>query len=148
MSHTSIINSVVFSDVAALRSAIKELASLGVKCELLENAIPRAYYIKQAGMGIAPLVVKLTDGPYDVGLYQRQGTSEYEARADFYAGYVEKVLGVSCPVGGNKDQAKMGKLYQMYAVHAATRKAIQEGHQVSRVNQADGSVQLEVSVAA
>lgn len=148
MSHTSTISNIIISDVHSLRSAIKELTDQGVRCELLKDAIPRAYFSDQQGMGKAPYVVKLVDGKYDVGLYENKEGQGYEARADFFGGHIEKLLGVNDSSPSNPGQAKMGKLYQMYAVHAATRKAIQNGHQVRRINQLNGGVQLEVTVAA
>ena len=59
MSHTTAIDSVIISDVAALQAAITELSREGISCELLENAKPRAYYSSQEGLGQARYVVKL-----------------------------------------------------------------------------------------
>lgn len=147
MSHTSTINSIAITDQAALRSAIIELKQRGVNCELLENATPRAYYDTQDGMGQAPLVMKLNDSPYDVGFYPRaDGQEGFEARTDFFSGHVERVLGAPAGEGENREQAKMGKLYQMYAVHAATNKAVMQGYSVSRNEKADGTIQLQVTV--
>ncbi len=148
MSHTSTINAAVITDVHALRAAINDLKQAGVKCDLLENAVPRAYYSSQRGMEKADLVVKLHDSKYDVGLYKQEGKNSYEARTDFYNHQVEGVLGVTPQGEETPDQARLGKLLNAYAVNAATRKASQQGYQVSRVNNSDGSVQLRLQVSA
>lgn len=145
MSHTTTIESVTISDIYALKSAVAELKQNGINCELIENATPRAYYNNQSGLEEAPYVLKLEDCQYDVGFYKRQDGS-YEARADFWAGHVEKVLGSPAREGESADQARLGKLYQTYAVHAATRKAIEQGYSVNRVVKDDGTIQLVVQV--
>lgn len=143
MSHTSTIDAIVFTDMGALQAAINELKATGVDCELLENIKPRAYYDNQQGMGVAPYVVKLNKAQYDIGLYKNDDGG-YEARTDFYGGSVEKELGVTdASVTG--EQKKMGKLYQMYGTHAATRKAIQQGYGVTRSTKADGTIQLRIA---
>lgn len=147
MSHTTSIDAVVITDIAALRSAITELKRNGISCDLLENAIPRAYYPNQEGLGEAPFVVKLSDSKYDVGLY-RTDKGNYEARADLYNNQVANVLGVTPKEGETKQQAALGKLYQMYAIHATTRKATQQGYVVNRTAKNDGTVQLQIAVAA
>lgn len=146
MSHTTTIDAVVISDKSVLEAAIADLKKEGIRCDILENAKPRAYYASQAGMGQAPLVVKLHDAQYDVGLYDREDGKGYEARTDFWGGSVAKVLGVAQAEGETKEQAGLGKLFNRYAVAAATRQAIRQGYQVRRINKDDGSVQLRVAV--
>lgn len=146
MSHTSTIKDVVFADIDALKAAIHELRSNGISCEMLENALPRAYYQNQDGMNtVAPYVLKLTDSPYDVGFYPTEGG--LEARCDLYGGHIQKVLGVAVKAGPNesRERAAMGKLYNLYAVHATTRAAIRKGFKVNRINNTDGSVQLRIA---
>lgn len=143
MSHTTTIDAIMFTDMGALQAAINELKATGVDCELLQNIKPRAYFSDQKGMGVAPYVVKLNDARYDIGLYESE-EGGYEARTDFYGGTVEKQLGVQ-DNEVSAEQRKMGKLYQMYGVHAATRKAVQQGYGVNRVNKADGTVQLRIA---
>ncbi len=142
MSHTTTIATLLLSDETAIRAAIAELASKGVKCELLENAIPRAYYSDQ--MGQADMVVKLGASRYDVGLY-KQADGNYEAKADFWGHDVENALGAKPAKDDNATQAKLGKFFSLYAAHAATRKAVQQGYQVRRIDNADGSIQLQVT---
>lgn len=143
MSHTATIKTLMLSDKKAIESAVAELKSKGLKCDLLENAVPRAYYSNQTGMGKADMVVKLHDSKYDVGLYK---TDEgYESRCDFWDGQIERQLGVTAGKDDNHQQAKLGKLYNAYAVHAASRAAIQKGYQVTRNDKADGSTQLTVT---
>lgn len=142
MSHTTTISTLLLSDETALRAAVSELASKGVKCELLENAIPRAYYSDQ--MGRADMVVKLNNSRYDVGLY-KQEDGNFEAKADFWGHDVERALGATPGKDDDTTQAKLGKLFSTYAVHAATRKAVQQGYSVRRIDNADGSIQLQVT---
>jgi Protein of unknown function (DUF1257) len=142
MSHTTTISTLLLSDETAIRAAIAELSSKGVKCELLENAVPRAYYDNQ--MGQADMVVKLDNSRYDVGLYKKaDGT--FEAKADFWGKDVEKALGANPAKDDNATQAKLGKFFSLYAAHAATRKAVQQGYSVRRIDKADGGIQLQVT---
>ena len=145
MSHTTAINAIKITDVSALKSAIVELKAHGVKCDLLENAVPRAYYEGQEGLGKADFVVNLKDATYDVGLYQDEDKKGYTARCDFYRGSIEDVLGSTREEGEDAEQAKLGKLYQTYAIHAATNAAVQQGYSVQRINQEGGRVQLQVT---
>jgi hypothetical protein len=144
MSHTSTVRHVLISSIPALREAAKELNSSGVPCALVENAKPRAYFSTQEGMGVAPYVLQLGAGcPYDVGFYPTQDGKGYEARTDLFMGHVGKLLGVA---GGGVDaQQQLGRLYQLYAVHAATAVARAKGHMVSRRVKPDGTIALEVT---
>lgn len=150
MSHTSVIKAIVISDVRALRAAIKELKREGVKCDLLENAVPRAYYTNQDGLGKADFVVKLDDSKYDIGLYQNKEIGGYEARADLFnaSNNIAKVLGVTQANGKSRESAALGKLYQKYAVNAAERQALEQGYSTQRNTLQDGSVQLTLTAAA
>ena len=144
MSHTTTIDAIMFTDMGALQAAINELKATGVDCELMQNLTTRAYYNNQQGMGTADYVVKLNDAKYDVGLYASEDGGGYEARTDFYGGTVEKQLGVQdAAVAG--EQRKLGKLYQMYGVHGATRIAVQQGYAVNSVHKEDGTIQLRVA---
>lgn len=144
MSHTSEISNIVFQDVAALTAAVNELSGKGIKCALVKDATPRAYYSNQQGMGKASYVLQLHDAPYDVGFYPTATGKGYVARTDLFAGHVARVLGATAAPGETAQQAALGKLNQAYAIHAATRKAVQQGMSVQRVNNADGSVRLVV----
>ena len=146
MSHTTSIGSVVISDISALNAAIRELKAEGVNCELLENAVPRAYYEDQPDMGLAPIVVKLNDATYDVGLYDN-GKGGFEARTDFYGGSVERELGTKQFEDGEREQAKLGKLFQRYAVCAAENHASMNGYVAQRDLKADGTIQLVLNAA-
>lgn len=146
MSHTTTIDAVAITDVDALKAAIKELKDNGIRCDLLENKKPRAYSANQEGMAHpADFVLHLHDSPYDVGLYKNEDNA-YEARTDLWNNHVAKILGVPAGPGESKEQAALGKLFQTYAIHAATRKAVQQGYNVTRVTKEDGSVQLRVAV--
>ena len=147
MSHTTKIESVVVTDVAALHAAIQELKREGVNCDLLENAKPRAYFQDQQGMGQAPYVIKLHNSKYDVGLYQTDNGAGFEPRCDFWAGEVERQLGGKARAGENADQARLGKFFQHYAVCAAERKAIAQGYATRRNKLEDGTIQLVCTAA-
>ena len=144
MSHTATIKTLMLSDKHAITAAIAELKTKGVDCDLLENAVPRAYYKDQKGMGAADMVIKLHDSKYDVGLYRTEDGT-YESRCDFWDGQIERQLGVTPGKDDSRDQAKLGKFYRSYAAHAASRAAIQKGYQVSRVDNSDGSIRLTVN---
>lgn len=146
MSHTTSIDDILFTDISALQAAIAELQAAGVDCSLAKGEKPRAFYAEQQGMGVADYVIKLPSARYDIGLYYNAEKKGYEARTDFFAGSVEAAVGTS-PVGvANPVRAKMGRLYQTYAVHAATRKAVQQGYSVTRREGKDGLIQLVVNV--
>lgn len=147
MSHTTTINSVTITDIAALRAAAEELTRRGMSVSLEENAKPRAFYKDQEGLGMAPYVLRLHEAEYDVGFYPKQGEDGYEARTDFYGGSVSQVLGVEPKKGDNPDQARLGKLYQAYAVEAAINEASRRGYNPQKVELDNGTVQLRIDVA-
>lgn len=145
MSHTTTIDSVVFSDVDALQAAVNELAGKGVQCSLLKGGTPRAYFANQTGMGPADYVLRLEQAPYDIGFYHDKAKGGYVARTDLYANHVSKVLGVK-KVGNESDaQAALGKLYSTYAAHAVSRQAIRSGRSVRRIDNPDGSIRMVVT---
>jgi hypothetical protein len=149
MSHTSRINAVSIVDVNALRAACRELQEKqGVNLTLAENVTPRAFYRSQEGMGVAPFVVQLHDGPYDVGLYKAENGRGYEARCDLWGGHIAGQLGAKRGQGESVEQAALGKLFKLYAVHAAMRTAVANGHQVQRIDKENGEIKLVVSLAA
>lgn len=145
MSHTATVKSIKIQSVTALRAAVAEMAASGIKCSLIENATPRAYFANQAGMGKADFVLKLDDSPYDVGLYKTD--DGYEARTDFFAGHINKVIGGVCRNPDAREQAQMGKLFQMYGVAAATEAARKKGHMVRQIARQDGTIALEITGA-
>jgi hypothetical protein len=146
MSHTSTVKSIKIQSVSALRAAIAEMASNGIKCSLEEKVAPRAYSVGQQGMGVADYVIRLPDAQYDIGLYKTEDGS-YEARTDFFMGSVERCIGAPARGPESREQARMGKLFQMYGVHAATEAARKKGHMVRRITKADGTIALEVTGA-
>lgn len=116
----------------------------GIKCTLVQNAKPRAYFTDQAGLGQAEYVLQLHDSRYDIGLYA-DGKGGYEARTDFWQGHVEKVLGVQACSVASKEQAKLGKFFQAYGIHAAMESARKQGLSVRRVAGKEGAEQLIVT---
>lgn len=145
MSHTTTIDGIIFTDIAALRAAIEELNQQGISCSLTKDSTPRAYYPNQTGMGKAPYVVRLNRAPYDVGLYWNEEKKGYEPRTDLFGGSVAGQLGVPMQAGGNPLRAALGKLNRVYAAHAATRQASKQGYSVRRINKDDGSIRLVVT---
>lgn len=147
MSHTTTIDSIVFNDIDALKLAVSEMKKAGIKCDLLEKTTARAYYPNQPGMdGTLDYVLRLHDAPYDVAFGHDAKAKGYTARTDFWGGHVAKVLGVQPREGEKAEQAYLGKLYQSYAVNAATRQAARQGYSVRRVTKDDGTVQLVMNV--
>ena len=134
--------------MAAITAAVRELYTQGIQCELIENATPRAYYANQKGMGKADLVLKLQNSRYDIGFYkQEDGT--YELATDFWGQDVEKLLGATKlpenATAETKVQAKLGKLYQLYAANAAEIAAQNQGFQTQRINGTNGEMQIIVT---
>lgn len=146
MSHTTEITDIVFNDIEALKLAVGELRRNGIDCELKQKATARAYYPDQSGMaGEMDYVLRLKGAPYDVAFVKTDDGKGYAARTDLWNGNVERVLGATAREGESKEQAALGKLNQMYAVHAATRQAAKQGFSVRRVTKPDGSIQLVIN---
>ncbi len=145
MSHTTTVDNVEIKDVGALLAAVNELKANGVNCDMLENQIPRAYYGKQAGMETpAEHVLKLHDSRYDVGFY-KQADGTYQPRCDLWGGDISRQLGVTPTDSIGREQAALGKLLNLYSVHAVSRKALAQGYRVQRINAEDGGVQLNIT---
>ena len=146
MSHTARIKGIKISSIEALRSTVAELNDQGIKCSIVLNAAPRAFYQSQEGLGTTDYVIQLADSRYDIGLY-KQNDGSYEPRCDFWANDISKLLGV-LPVDSSPartEQAKLGKLFQTYAIHAASEQAFNQGYMTERITNEDGTVQLIVS---
>ena len=60
-------------------------------------------------------------------------------------GAVHKILGGTDTRTPAK-QRSLGKLYQMYGVHATTRQAVKQGYRVARKTKTDGTIQLQIAV--
>jgi Protein of unknown function (DUF1257) len=146
VSHTSSIKSVKITSISALTAAIDELSKTGVRCTLKTGGTPRAFYSNQAGLGNADYVLELAGAKYDVGFYKQEDGS-YEARTDFWGGTVQACLGAAPSKPETAEQAKMGKLFQLYAGHAATETARKKGLSVRRINGTDGKIKLELTGA-
>lgn len=145
MSHTTSISSVRIKSISALRAAVEELRSNGMSIQMIADATPRAYYSNQAGMGAAPYVIQLPSANYDIGVYPAADGDGYELRTDLWGGSVERVLGAKASSAATAEQAKLGRLYQMYAIAATEERASEQGMQVERTLEADGSIQLLVT---
>jgi hypothetical protein len=156
MSHTTYINEVKITNLYALRSACAELQrTTGVKLSITANAVPKAYFNNQAGLSEAAALVLAVEGaPYEIGVYPASKAGEYELRADLYSGArIQQVLGVpgGRPAGDptvSTAQTYLGRLLQMYAVHATEQAVLANGGQSERVAQNDGTIQLVIRQAA
>jgi hypothetical protein len=145
MSHTTSIKGIKIVNIDALRLAVSDLAASGKKVELVENATPRAYFDNQEGMGVADYVIKLADAKYDIGLYKQQDGT-YEPRTDFWGHSVEGVLGAKATDKQYTEQARLGLLFQAYAVNAAEQQARMEGKMTMRQSDPEtGRVTLVVT---
>lgn len=144
MSHTSAVKSIAITSVEALREAVKELNANGVKCSLVENSTPRAYYSNQTGLGKADFVLKLDNSRYDVGFYKSENGG-YEVRTDFWGQDVKNQLGATASGPGKTEQAQLGKLFQAYGIHAAMMEARRKGLMATRQKGKDGIEQVVVS---
>lgn len=147
MSHTTAINAIKLTNIAHLQTAVAALQKSGVKCSLIAGATPRAYFSNQQGMGQADYVLKLNDSPYDIGLY-KQADGSYEARTDFHAGHIQRILGAPASDPSKRQQAQLGKLYQEYGIAGAMAAAREKGYDVARKTAQDGTVTLVMTGAA
>lgn len=130
MSHTTTLKGVQIKDIGALRAAVAEIISQGVKCELLENAKPRMYYGDQHTN--CDFVLKLKDGAYDVG-FDKQADGSYSPVFDEWSNHISSKLGASCPLPTTKEgkaQHQIGKLLQSYQKHVAINAAVMAGYSV------------------
>ncbi len=124
MSHITTVKTQV-RDVDALRAAAGKLG-----CVLEGPGTVIGYY---GDMGRADLILKLPGTRYTVG-FTKQPDGSYTISADFWAGYVEKVLGPSC-----------GKLLQLYALEVFERAARASRARYSVKHEADGRIVIRVS---
>lgn len=143
MSHTTSIKGIKITDAAILQAAVASLAKQGIRCSLLRDATPRAYYANQQGLGKADFVLQLGDASYDVGFY-KQADGSYEPRTDFWGGSVAKVLGGVASEPEKTDQAKLGRLFQSYGVEAAVAKARRNGQTLTRTTGKNGEIILTI----
>jgi len=139
MSHTTKLEGITITDIPALQDVIKELNRSGIKCELLENQKPIAFFQNQVGMDkVAPYVIRCAAARYDIALYPKAEGKGFDLSTDLYANHVATVFGAPDKL----KEAPLGKLYQLYGVHAATRQAVRQGYTVSRRTKTDGTIQL------
>lgn len=147
MSHTTSIKAVKIQDIDALRAAIAEMNQSGMRLALETGGKPRAYSVNQAGMGEADYVIRVPEATYDIGLYKQEDGS-FEARTDFWGGSIERALGGKATNAERREQAKLGKLFQMYGVHVAMIQARRKGLSVRRMTNAEtGKITLELTGA-
>jgi len=148
VSHTTTIRGLAIKDVGAIRRAVAELQSKGVKISLAENTKPRMYYRQQEVM--CDFVLKLENANYDVGLV-KQADGTYNVITDEYGGTVARAVGASCPVPKTAEERALwaiGQFGQQYARFAAINAATAQGYMIERdYFDEHGNVQLEVRVA-
>lgn len=145
MSHITRTN-LRITDTSALRSAVNDLKSQGINCDLLENASPRIYAGDHGGE--CDYVLRLNDAAYDVG-FRKQGDGSFAPEADFWDNKIANQLGADvnvCPMPTSHEgrvQHQLGKLMQAYAKAAAVNAAVQQGYSVESSDiDADGNVQV------
>lgn len=131
MSHNITVKNLKIKNIAALQSAVRELAEKGVNISLEENAHYRGYNRSQSGE--YPYVIKLKDSPYDVALKESEDGEGYVPVFDTWnnqirskIGYsANELAGASCDI--NSPEAHIGKLMQLYGVCEAEHVAAQQG---------------------
>lgn len=147
MSHTTTLKGVQIKDVSALRAAVAEIISQGVKCELLENAKPRMYYENQHNN--CDFVLHLKDGKYDIG-FDKQADGSYNPVFDEWSNHISSKLGASCPLPNTpegKAQHQIGKLLQAYQKHVAINTAVMSGYSIESADyDKEGNLQLVINV--
>lgn len=147
MSFVTKINSVVVTDIAALRAAVDKLKAQGVNINLVENTKPRVHGWDQAP--VCEYVVQLPNTNYDVGFKYDATTKAYEPVLDTYRNEVGSQLAPSCRVDSTVPEAhrQIGKLAQYYAEAAATNAAVMQGYSVDgATTDAEGNIHLTISV--
>ena len=158
MSHTTTIKSVPIRSVNALRAAVQELKGKGIKCDLVENEVPRMYYANQHGK--CAFVLKLHDSQYDVG-FDQQKDGTYAPVLDIWNQQIAKQVGTTLldwsttrakdtaeQRAMRKDhQSHIGQLLQGYSKHAAIQTATSKGYMVQSCTVgADMQVHIKLSV--
>lgn len=139
MSHTTTLSNIKIADFDALKQTVAELIAAGARIRLVQNQKPRMYYNDQ--YGVCPYVIQLLDGPYDVGLAQKDGglVPVYDA----HGGHIARQLGVD----GGDTRATVGRLLQGYAKNAAINAARAQGYMVEDVTvDRDGNLHIQVAV--
>lgn len=125
MSHITTM-ALVITDLAALKSAVRELGA-----ELVAASTFASY---QHGL-VCEHKIKLPGCSYEIGV-QKQNDGGYKLAFDFFS-------------EGQKLQAKFGagckKIAQMYAVHKATAEARRKGYTVRREVGKNGTIKLQVT---
>lgn len=151
MSHTSEFKDVQIKNIAALKSACARLTNAGISCELIKDAVPRAYFRDQKGLEKAEWVIKLTGCKYDIGLYRSAQGGSYEMRADLWDGHIRKYVGLSIAdekkfSSSNPTQTQLvaGKLLQAYSVEVVKQALVSRGRNFTE-STIDGKVTLKVA---
>jgi hypothetical protein len=150
MSHTSTIKGVQIKSKWAIKQAVADLVKEGIDVKLVENAMPRMYYTRQAqAVGKCDFVLKLGNARYDVGLKYNKETQEYDAILDTWASSISSQIGASCQLDDHSREAEhaIGKFTQRYGVNAAKEAARNMGYDIlGETVDDDGTVHLELNV--
>lgn len=150
MSHTTTIGTVKITDANALKAAVRELKTEGVKCDLVEKVTARMYSAAQTShIGVCDYVLRLHAAKYDVA-FVKQTDGSYLPVTDLYQNSVSSQIGASCPMPGTPGahaQHAIGRLMQGYAKHAAINAARKQGYTVTGTRRdKDGNVHVKVAV--
>ena len=140
MSHTTKIATTPIRDVMALRTAVKNLQSMGVKIKLLEGTSPRMFYSNQLTKHLGrqdencDFVLRLEDSNYDVGLI-KNSKGVYEPVFDSWDGQVQSQLGNNIPSEEHckltKDElltVPISKFMMEYTKEATINQAVSDGY--------------------
>lgn len=149
MSHVSKLSGMKIKDEAAMRAAVADLTAKGIKCELVQNAVPRMHgQREEQAVGKCDYVLKLPNGKYDVG-FKKQSDGTFQAVIDTYGNHVGGQIGAACPMPNSAEgrvQHQMGQFMQNYAKHAAMNAARAKGMNVlgATVDETTGDVKVRL----
>lgn len=157
MSHTTSTETTNIKNPAMLKAAVKELAKLGVKCELQTGGVPRMYYdnqfinsdlAKKHGLTECDFVLKLNgshDENYDVGIFKVKGEDGYRLVADYHAAIIRNQIGTSQPKGTlSAERFNCGKLLREYQTQEALQAARRKFTKVTLTRTAAGEAQIRI----
>lgn len=143
MSHTTRISQVRINDAEALRLAVQDLQSKGIKVSFHENAPCRIW-----GRSVTcPYVVRNDAGRFDVGFEKAEDGVGYTPVFDYHGGELYHVLGQGREIAKSPEDQRLsniGKLMQAYTLQALQVEAYKQGGMVSFQEAANNSYVMVV----
>lgn len=136
--------------MGALASAVAELQGKGIRCDLVDDVVPRMYYKDQ--VKACEKVLKLHDSQYDVG-FQMQEDGSLLPVFDKWNNHIKDVIGsthkVKEPTAATEALSHIGQLMQQYSRHAALNEVTNQGYVIEQdFLDEDGNYQLVAGVYA